>query len=156
MANKKISDLSAATLPLAGTEQMELQAASGESGRCTAQDVANLALKSLGSPVRALTIVSGVVNVDCALGDYFTLAHNATVTSLTFSNLPAPGVARTLFIRIRQDATGGRAFSLPGSLKAVGSSDTAVQLAANAYTELLLSTLDQGARWEYSMGKGAA
>jgi cell division protein FtsX len=54
----------------------------------------------LGSAVTALAIASGVVNINCALGDYFTLALNANVTSLTFSNLPASGTGRTLIVTI--------------------------------------------------------
>lgn len=38
--------------------------------------------------VTALSISSGVVNINCALGDYFTLSLTANVTSITFSNLP--------------------------------------------------------------------
>ena len=43
MANKKISDIAAATTPLAGTELALLESASGASGRCTTQDIADLA-----------------------------------------------------------------------------------------------------------------
>jgi hypothetical protein len=43
MANKKISDIAAASLPLAGTEYILLEVPGGVSGRCTAQDVAKLA-----------------------------------------------------------------------------------------------------------------
>lgn len=43
MANKKISDIAAATTPLDGTELVLLESSSGTSGRCTAQDVADIA-----------------------------------------------------------------------------------------------------------------
>jgi hypothetical protein len=43
MANKKISDLTAVSPPLSGTEKIELESNAGVSGRCTTQDVANLA-----------------------------------------------------------------------------------------------------------------
>lgn len=42
MANKKISDLSAATIPLDGTEVMELESDTGISGKCTTQDLIDL------------------------------------------------------------------------------------------------------------------
>jgi hypothetical protein len=35
MANKKISDLAAASIPLDGTEKMEIESAAGVSGKCT-------------------------------------------------------------------------------------------------------------------------
>jgi hypothetical protein len=111
---------------------------------------------SLGSAVTALSIASGVVAIDCSLGDYFTLPLTANVTSITFSNLPASGQARTLLVRMKQDATGSRTVALPSAFKAITGSDTVVQSAANAYTVLAISTVDQGTRWEYSMKAGAA
>lgn len=101
--------------------------------------------------VTALTISAGTVNIDCALGDFFTLALNANVTGITFTNLPASGRAVSLALRVRQDGTGGRTVALPASFLATTGSDTAVQSAANAWTLVTLTTFDQGARWEYTM-----
>lgn len=105
--------------------------------------------------VTALAISAGVVNIDCALGDYFTLFLTANVTGITFSNLPASGSGRALCVAITQDATGGRTVTLPVTFKAIGNSDTAVQSAANAKTRLIISTLDGGTTWPYSMGSVA-
>lgn len=110
---------------------------------------------ALGSAVTALAISSGVVNIDCSLGDYFTLAINANVTSLTFSNLPPIGTGRTLSVTITQDATGSRTFALPASFKAITGSDTAVQSAAGAVTKLSIETVSAGTTWSYVM-KGRA
>jgi hypothetical protein len=109
----------------------------------------------LGSPVTALTIVSGVVNIDCSLGDYFTLALTANVTSLTFSNAPTAGSGRTISVTITQDSTGARTFALPASFKAIAGSDAAIQAAANAVTKLMIETVDIGTTWAYVM-KGRA
>jgi hypothetical protein len=106
--------------------------------------------------VTALSIASGVVNIDCSLGKHFTLALTANVTSITFSNLPASGEAGEIAIRMRQDGTGSWTVALPSSFKATGGSDTAVQSAANAYTLLTAITFDQGTRWEYAMQEIAA
>lgn len=180
MALKRIIDLDAAAT-LTGTELVELQQGS-DSVHCTAQDIANLAPG--GSPiwgsitgtlasqtdlqaaldakasdrrtVTTLSIASGVVDIDCSLGDYFTLAITANVTSITFSNLPGSGKGASLAIRLQQDATGSRTVALPASFKAITGSDTAVQSAANARTVLMITTFDNGTRWEYSMKAGAA
>ena len=125
----------------------------------TVQDIVDLAGAAPASDrqtVTALTISSGVVNIDCALGDLFTLSLTANVTSITFTNLPASGRGVTLAIRIRQDGTGGRTVALPASFKPTGGSDTAVQSAANAWTQLIITTFDQGTRWEYAMQEIAA
>jgi hypothetical protein len=107
------------------------------------------------SPVTALSISSGVVAVDCSLGNYFTLSLTANVTSITFSNVPASGYAQSIMIRMQQDATGSRTVALPSSFEAIDGSDTAVQSAASAYTIIAATTFDQGTRWEYSMKAGA-
>lgn len=106
--------------------------------------------------VTALTISAGTVNIDCALGDFFTLALTANVTGITFTNLPASGRAASLALRVRQDGTGGRTVALPASFRATTGSDTAVQSAANAWTLVTLTTFDQGTRWEYTMRGVAA
>jgi hypothetical protein len=108
------------------------------------------------SKVTALAISAGEIGVDCALGDYFTVALTANVANITFSNLPASGSGRTLCIDFTQDATGGRTVALPASFKAIGNSDTAVPSAANAKTRLIISTTDSGATWPYAMAKVAA
>lgn len=154
MANKTINDLPAKSGTLDGTEKLEID--DGSSKSITAQQIADLASTTLGSDVTALSIASGVVDIDCDLGDYFTLALTANVTSITFSNLPAAGVGRSIMIRFRQDATGSRTVTLPSSFKQIVGSDTTVQSAANAYTVLILTSVDQGTRWEYSMKAGAA
>lgn len=155
MANVTINDLAAKTGALDGTEQLEMD--DGASKKITTQQIANLALlNALGTAVTALTISSGVVNIDLSLGDFFTLALTANVTSITFSNLPASGKARAIAIRLKQDATGSRTVALPAAFKAISGSDTTVQAAANAYTNLSAATFDQGTRWEYAMKAGAA
>lgn len=110
--------------------------------------------QTVGDAVTALTISSGVVNIDCSKGDYFTLSLTANVTSITFSNVPASGRGQSIMIRVQQDATGSRTVALPTSFKAIAGSDTAIQAAANAYTIIAATTFDQGARWEYSMKAG--
>lgn len=106
--------------------------------------------------VTTLSISSGVVNIDLSTGDLFDLSLTANVTSITFSNLPGSGKGQCIFVRMKQDATGSRTVALPSSFKAVSGSDTAVQLAANAYTCIALTSVDNGTRWEYVMRAGAA
>lgn len=153
MANATINDLPIKSGSLVGTEMIEVD--DGASKSVTAQQIADLAAAKRGSPVTALAITAGVVNIDCSLGDYFTLALTGNVTGITFSNLPAAGVGRTLMVRVKQDSSGARTMALPASFKAVSGSDTAIQTAANSYTILAITSFDQGARWEYSM-KGLA
>lgn len=103
------------------------------------------------SPVTALSIVAGVVNIDLSLGSYFTLALTANVTGFTFSNLPAAGIGQTASVRMQQDATGGRTVAFPASFHQITGGATAVGSAANSYTLLMFTSFDQGTRWEYTM-----
>jgi len=160
MADEKISQLTAAQALDVGDLLAVVQDVAGtlETRKVTMDEVVDFvdSAGGIGSPVTALSIASGVVNINCALGDYFTLLLTANVSSITFSNLPPSGRAKSIAIRIRQDATGGRSMALPSSLKATGGSDLAIQTAANAYTLLTMTTFDQGARFEYAMQEIAA
>jgi hypothetical protein len=127
--------------------------------RCVGYQRANgqaLAAAAATLPITALSIASGVVNIDLSLGRHFTLSLTSNVTSITFTNLPASGFAAEFSLRIVQDATGGRTVALPSSFKATGGSDTAVASAANAVTLLTAVTFSQGTTWTYAMQDVAA
>lgn len=139
-----------------GLTAVDAQAAIDELAADVADAVADVAAIDVRtSAVTALDIVSGVVNIDCALGNLFTLLLDENVTSITFSNLPAAGRGQAIAIRFRQDATGGRTVAWPSSFKALGGSDTTVPVAANAYAVMSLTTFDAGTRWEYALQEAA-
>ena len=127
-----------------------------ESRRTTAQEVADLAGGAADrSTVTALSISSGVVNIDCALGDYFTLALNANVTSITFSNLPSSGHGASLMVRITQDST-PRTVAWPSSFKWAGGAAGAVSTGSGAIDLLAITTLDAGTTWRATLAKAFA
>lgn len=121
-----------------------------ETRRASAQDVADLVPNR--NAVNALSISSGVVAIDGALGDYFTLALNANVTSITFSNVPAAG---SLMIRITQDST-PRTVAWPASFKWAGGSAGAVSTGSGAVDVLAISTFAAGAAWMATLAKAFA
>lgn len=101
--------------------------------------------------VNALTISSGVVTVDCSLGDYFYLNLNQNVTSWTFTNVGSLGNGRTLAIRINQAPSGGPytvAFPL-AVFSPIGGTGSAVQTGANAPTLLALTTFTGATPFSY-------
>lgn len=106
--------------------------------------------------VSALSIASGVVNIDCALGNYFTLAMTANVTSVTFSNLPGAGEAQTIMLRITQDGTGSRTMNFPSSFDWANGTVPILSTAANAKDVLAITTFDQGTTWEATLSKAHA
>lgn len=128
-----------------------------ESRRVTADDLAELA--GAGAPSRdavsALSISSGVVNIDCALGDYFTLALTANVTSISFSNLPGSGKGASLMIRITQDST-PRTVAWPASFRWAGGVAGAVSTGNAAVDLLAITTFDNGTTWRATLAKAFA
>lgn len=107
------------------------------------------------STVTALSSSSGVVNLDCSLGDYYTLALTENVTSITFSNLPGSGHGASKMIRITQDST-ARTVAWPASFKWAGGSAGAVSTGSGAVDVLAISTFDAGTTWRATLAKAFA
>ncbi len=101
--------------------------------------------------VSALTITSNVANIDCSLGDYFTLALSDNVTSITFTNLPAAGKAQTIMVQVTQNASAAKTVAFPGSFKWPGGTTGVVSTALSAVDLFAISTFDQGTTWEANM-----
>lgn len=106
-----------------------------------------------GSAVTALTISSGVVNIDCSLGNYFTLALTANVTSITFSNLPGSGKGASLMVRITQDST-ARTVAWPASFRWDANGAQVVSTTSGAIDVLAITTFDNGTKWDATLNKG--
>ena len=173
MALKRISDYTDATLPLAGTEMLEVETAGGDARKVTAQDIADLAgggaVSSVNGASGAVVLDDGdvksvvtaltsgtTVTVDCSLGRNFTLTLGHNVGTLTLSNLAGSGYATEIEIEIKQPGSGGPyTFALPAAFKALGGSDTAIASAANAVTLLSAKTFDNGTTWRYAMQESA-
>lgn len=98
---------------------------------------------------------SGSVDIDYALGDYFTLALAGNVSGFTFSNMPGSGKGATLMIRITQDTT-PRTVAWPASFKWAGASAGAVSTASGAVDVLAITTFDNGTTWEATLAKAFA
>lgn len=111
--------------------------------------------ESIAEPVNVLTPSSGVVNIDCALGDYFTLAPTANVTSITYSNLPAAGKAQTIMVHFTQDTT-PRTVAWPASAVWEGGAAGAVSTGSGAVDAIAMTTFDQGTTWLFTIAKAFA
>ncbi len=119
----------------------------GSNWRCLAYMRANgEPLKQSGQAVTAVTPAAGVATFDLSLGDYFTIAPTADVTSIVFTNLPGAGKGARKFIRLTQDAT-PRAYTWPASFKWPGGVAGAVSTGAGAVDLLELTTFDNGTTW---------
>ncbi len=111
--------------------------------------------ESIAEPVTVLTPAAGVVTINCALGDYFTLVPTANVTSIVFTNPPVAGKAQTIMVRFTQDAT-ARTVAWPASFKWAGGTVGAVSTGSGAIDVLAISTFDQGTTWQATLAKAFA
>jgi hypothetical protein len=119
-----------------------------ESRRVSAEDLADMA--GSRDSVTALAISSGVVDIDCDDGDYFVLDLTENVSSITFSNLPAPGRGRSLMIEITQDST-ARTVAWPASFTAAGGTLGSVSTSGGAVDLLAITTFDGGTTWRATL-----
>lgn len=101
--------------------------------------------------VTAAVPASGVVPVDCSLGDYFTLAPTANITGWSITNVPP---ACSILVRFTQDST-PRTVAWPSSFRWAGGAGV-VSTAAGAIDMLALTTFDGGATWFATLAKGFA
>lgn len=154
-ATSLILPTGASITPAAGDSALFVSEGSGN-WRCLAYLRSNgAAVAANTDPVNALA-TSGTIAIDCALGNYFTLAASGNMTSFTFSNLPAAGRAQTIMIRITQDATGSRIATWPASFKWAGGTTGALSTPANAIDVLAITTFDQGTTWIATLSKAFA
>lgn len=149
--SSKISELPAATSVASVDTIVIVQ--SGVTKKATVADLGSIVAADR-STVTALSITTGVVDIDYSLGDYFTLALTANVTSLTFSNLPGAGKGATLMFLITQDTT-AKTLAWPASFKWEGTAP-AVSTASGAKDLLAISTFDNGTTWHATLSKGRA
>lgn len=111
--------------------------------------------ESIAEPVTVLTPVAGVVTINCALGDYFTLAPTANVTSILFTNLPAAGKAQTIMVRFTQHTT-PVTVAMPASFKWAGGTAGVVSTGSVKVDLLAISTFNQGTTWMATLAKAFA
>lgn len=143
-----ITGLPAATA-LTGAEVLAVDQ-SGITAKATTAAIAALSTSGPAT-VTALAIVAGVVTIDWSLGDYFTLALSANVTSIAVINLPAVGKAGSIMIRITQDPTTAHTFAMPGSFRWDSSGVGVVSSALGAVGVLALTTFDQGTKFDATL-----
>lgn len=98
---------------------------------------------------------SGSIDIDYALGDYFTLALSGDVSGFTISNPPGSGKGATLMIRITQDST-PRTVTWPASFKWAGGAAPAVSTGSGAVDVLAITTFDNGTSWQATLAKAFA
>ena len=148
MANKKITDLTPASA-LTGAELLEA-VQSAASVKVLASAIKTYVNKNV---VSAVTIASGVANIDLALGDYFTVAMSENITSLTFTNLPGSGYGVSKTLKITQHASAAKTFAMPSSFKWAGGTTGVISTTLSAVDRLTLVSDDNGTTYTAVLAK---
>ncbi|MCH6484234.1 hypothetical protein MMG85_11765 [Pseudoxanthomonas sp. LH2527] len=102
--------------------------------------------------VTAAVPSAGVVPIDCALGDYHTLAPTAAVTGWSFTNVPP---ACSILVKFTQHST-PVTVAWPASFRWAAGTDGVVSTGSGAIDMLALTTFDGGATWLATLANGFA
>ena len=110
---------------------------------------------SVKDAVNVVTPAAGVATIDLSLGDYFTIALTANITSIVFTNLPGSGKGASKMIRFTQDTT-PRTVAWPASFRWAGGVAGAVSTGSGAVDLLSITTLNNGTNWNATLAKAFA
>ena len=89
---------------------------------------------------------TGATTLDLVNGNEFFLTLTGNIT-LTFSNPPATGKVGNFTLKTKQDATGSRTITWPGSVDWAGGTAPTISTAANAVDFFTFHTDDAGTIW---------
>ncbi len=106
-----------------------------------------------GSAVTALTSVAGVVTVNCALGDYFTLALTENITSWVFTNTAGVGFGMKKRITITQNATAAKTVAMPTGSTWAGGAAGVVSAGLGAVDVLEIVSTNNATTWRNTLSK---
>ena len=102
--------------------------------------------------VKTVSISSGVLNIDFDYGVH-TVAHNANITSITFSNIKTNLSSKNeVLVILTQDATGGRTLTSSGFYTS-GGLGLDVSTTANHVNMITFLTTDGATFYGFSNGK---
>lgn len=85
--------------------------------------------------------------LDCATGNIFNITMSASITTLSFSNIPAAGRVYNMTLFVNQDATGSRTITWPAAVRWPSGTAPTLTTTANKTDILNLVTHDGGTTW---------
>ena len=97
--------------------------------------------------LRSDVTASSTTNFDCSVSNVANVTLSASITSLTFSNIPASGRVFTLTLFLNQDATGSRTVAWPAAVKWPAAAAPTLTTTASKTDIITLVTHDGGTNW---------
>ena len=92
-------------------------------------------------------VSSGTLAIDCSTSNYFQVTLGASVTSVTFSNIPASTQVYSFNLIVVQNATGTWTITWPATVKWSGGQIPPATTAANAVDVWSFMTYNGGTTW---------
>ena len=92
------------------------------------------------------------LTIDCSLSNVFSVSMIASITTLSFSNVPAAGKVYSLTLFLNQDATGSRTVTWPAAVKWASGTAPTLTTTANKTDIVSLVTHDGGVTWYAFVG----
>jgi hypothetical protein len=104
-------------------------------------------LKQVVETQTTLSISAGVVSINMALGNIFTVVMNQNITSMTFTNIPSTGTVGYFTLILTQDSTGSRIVSWPASVLWANGVTPTLTAAPSDFDTITLITYNGGTNW---------
>lgn len=111
-------------------------------------------LRNYSEAVQTNAAATGAVTVDLAGGNVAHLTLTGNIT-LALAGAPPSGQAGTVTLYLRQDATGGRTVTWPGSAQFPGGVRPSLSTTPNSLSVVTLSTIDGGTTWQVFLAGSA-
>jgi hypothetical protein len=95
----------------------------------------------------AAVTAAASTTINCATSNNFAVDMAASITSLSFSNVPAAGRVYNMTLVLKQDATGSRTITWPAAVKWASGTAPTLTTTAGKFDILTLMTNDGGTTW---------
>lgn len=114
--------------------------------RLALEDLAQL-ISEYKNEVIPVFSISGVLTINCALGDYLTTTLSEDITSIVFTNLPPAGKGVTKWLTVT-NGSGPYDITWPASFKWASAAGAGVLTPTNgAIDNVVFTSVDQGTTW---------
>lgn len=130
----------------AGTMGEKTVSGSGDVVLATSPTVTTPVITGLNETKTAPTISTGILILDCSVGNVFSVSLNANITTLTFSNVPSSGTSYSLTLSFTADGT-PRTITWGASVKWPNGTAPTLTSTNGKVDTFILYTFNAGVTW---------
>ncbi len=119
-------------------------------------DIGLAAVKQDLAVVTPVSSSAGVLTINCALGDYFTVALTENIDSWAFTNTPGTGYGMSKIITFTQHAGSAKTVAMPTGSTWAGGTVGVISTGLGAVDILALTSTNNGSTWRNTLAKAFA